>query len=694
MNTLRLMWQLALRNLWAHWIKSLVVGGILFFGTFLFVLGSSLLDSIEVSMQRSITASLSGHLQLYDADARDKLALFGDGTMSAADIGEIDDFAPVEQAVMTTENVAAVVPMGQAAATVFGGNEIDDTLGDLREAVKAGDAAKVAVLRDRVKVVASTLLADSEKREALTSDRAQLAEDRATLDRVLSPDFWASFEQDPLPMLDFMDSRLAPLATDGRLLYFRILGTDLDQFTRSFDRFEIVQGENVPPGKRGLLLNEQVYQTWVKNKVARDLDAIREAVVEDGKKIAEDQALRDKVARNARQYQRILFQMNPADADRVEGRLREMMPQVQGGMPELLQAFLAVDDENLEARHRFFYEEIAPTIRLYEVNIGDEIPLRAFTKAGYLKSVNVRVYGTFQFKGLEDSNLAGGMNLTDMLSFREMYGKMSEDQRKELASITESVGVKDVSREDAEAALFGGGGSVETTVADAPAGFDEFADAALLGREARSALALGADVTPDEIRNGLALNAAVLLKDPSKLAETQARLAEKLGPMGVKVVDWREASGIVGQFILVMQMVLYLSIGIMLLVALVIINNAMVMATLERTPEIGTMRAIGAQKNFVMWMFVVETLVLGLLAGALGAGVAGGLVAWLHQVGIPAPADVMVVLFAGRSLYPTMGLDNVLIGMALILGVSLVATLYPARLAAAVPPVVALQGKE
>lgn len=350
MNTLRLMWQLALRNLWAHWIKSLVVGGILFFGTFLFVLGSSLLDSIEVSMQRSITASLSGHLQLYDADARDKLALFGDGTMSAADIGEIDDFAPVEQAVMTTENVAAVVPMGQAAATVFGGNEIDDTLGDLREAVKAGDAAKVAVLRDRVKVVASTLLADSEKREALTSDRAQLAEDRATLDRVLSPDFWASFEQDPLPMLDFMDSRLAPLATDGRLLYFRILGTDLDQFTRSFDRFEIVQGENVPPGKRGLLLNEQVYQTWVKNKVARDLDAIREAVVEDGKKIAEDQALRDKVARNARQYQRILFQMNPADADRVEGRLREMMPQVQGGMPELLQAFLAVDDENLEAR--------------------------------------------------------------------------------------------------------------------------------------------------------------------------------------------------------------------------------------------------------------------------------------------------------------------------------------------------------
>ena len=41
-------------------------------------------------------------------------------------------------------------------------------------------------------------------------------------------------------------------------------------------------------------------------------------------------------------------------------------------------------------------------------------------------------------------------------------------------------------------------------------------------------------------------------------------------------------------------------------VALVIINNAMVMATLQRVKEIGTMRAIGAQRRFVLVLVVVE----------------------------------------------------------------------------------------
>ena len=46
---------------------------------------------------------------------------------------------------------------------------------------------------------------------------------------------------------------------------------------------------------------------------------------------------------------------------------------------------------------------------------------------------------------------------------------------------------------------------------------------------------------------------------------------------------------------------------------LVIINNSMVMATMDRMVEIGMMRAIGAQRRFVRAMYMLETIALTLL---------------------------------------------------------------------------------
>ena len=42
------------------------------------------------------------------------------------------------------------------------------------------------------------------------------------------------------------------------------------------------------------------------------------------------------------------------------------------------------------------------------------------------------------------------------------------------------------------------------------------------------------------------------------------------------------------------------------------------MATLQRVREIGTMRAIGAQRSFVLCLVLLETLLLGLSFGAAG----------------------------------------------------------------------------
>jgi ABC-type lipoprotein release transport system permease subunit len=191
------------------------------------------------------------------------------------------------------------------------------------------------------------------------------------------------------------------------------------------------------------------------------------------------------------------------------------------------------------------------------------------------------------------------------------------------------------------------------------------------------------------------LNAAIILKDPTKILETaQAiRAVIEKEQLDVQVVDWEQASGIVGQLIIVVRIVLYVAIAIIFTVALVIINNSMITATMERVTEIGTMRAIGAQRSLVLFMFLLETIVLGLVAGVLGAASGAGVVALLGDVGIPAPQDVLVFLFGGPRLYPTFGISNLIVALVAILFVSIVSTLYPARIATRIQPVVAMQRK-
>jgi ABC-type lipoprotein release transport system permease subunit len=714
---LKILLLISLRSVAAHRVKSAVVGGIMFFGTFLLVVGGSLLDSVEDSMSRSVTASMAGNLQVYSSKAEDKLALFGGfGAPGAEDIGEIEEFAKVRASLLAVPNVKAVVPMGVTVSTVFGQNEIDMVLGSLRDGVNRGDAATVAGDVARVRRICQALAADYDLVAELAEDKEKVKRDKANLVTATSDAFWAEFAVDPIPQLDFLDSAVAPLAADGRFAFLRMIGTDPQLFAQSFDRFYVVRGEMIPDGKRGVMLAERFYDETLKNKVARDIDTVKQSL-DDGETIAGSTVLKEKVDRIVRQYQRITFQLSPEDAKLVEAKLRELLPSEKGDFGALVQAFLRFDDANFAARYAFFYREIGPRIRLYEVAVGDTMTLRAFTKSGYVKSVNVKVWGTYSFKGLETSSIAGFNNITDLVTWRDLYGKMSVEQKAELEAIKQAVGAAaavDVTGADLEAQLFGEASAAPPADAPAPAPetaaaadpaaapaaesprFNEFEGVTIQTRAERAAALADNAYERAEMESGLALNAAILLNDPDKASATQAAVAEKLKADGldIQVVDWLAASGLVGQFIYVFRGILYGAIGLLFFVALVIINNAMVMATVERTPEIGTMRAIGAQRTFVMAMLLVETLVLGLLAGVIGSLAGWAFISVLGQVGIGSKTPEIIVLFGGPRLYPFFSPGKAVLGMVTITVVSAFSTLYPAVLAALVPPITAMQGKE
>jgi ABC-type lipoprotein release transport system permease subunit len=91
---------------------------------------------------------------------------------------------------------------------------------------------------------------------------------------------------------------------------------------------------------------------------------------------------------------------------------------------------------------------------------------------------------------------------------------------------------------------------------------------------------------------------------------------------------------------------------IIFVVALVIINNALVMATLERVQEIGTLRAVGAQRRFIVGMLVVEPVVIGAIFGALGAGWARLIVAFWARWASRRPTTWSPSSSRGRGYIP------------------------------------------
>ncbi|MDF1561841.1 MAG: FtsX-like permease family protein [Deltaproteobacteria bacterium] len=689
-----LLLRMSMRSLWSHKIKSLIVGFLMFFGTFLVVLGSAMLDSIEHSMERTVVSSLAGHLQAYDATARDDLALFGGSFMGSEDIGKIDDFAPVKQALLETEGVAAAVPMGLTSAMVVKAGELDKVLEKLRDAAEAEDAGAMAILGEQVRQIARDLIPDYERSRALAADQAKVDGQLAILEEMSSEPFWASLSEDPIPHIDRLDSELAPLAEEGKSLWLRILGTDLEVFAQNFDRLKVVEGELPPPGRRGILLSKRFYEKQAKHRIARALDRLHEGVTERGQTIADDPLLSDQAKRLPDQYQRILFELTPASGEALDAKLKERFPEVEGALKDRLRAFLTVDDSNIRERHAAFYEEIAPLIELYPVAIGEKLILRSFTKAGYQKATPVQVWGIFEFSGLESSDLAGAQNLMDLITFREVYGVMTPAKKAELAQIKEAAGLEDVGADDAEAALFGEDSALVEEASET--GFDELAGVDLAEGAAASQLD-DRTYTQAEIDSGLALSVAVIAADPEHVPELQARVEQQLAAAGLelKVVGWQKAAGMVGQFLWVNRAVLYLAIFFIFAVALFIINNSMVIATLERVPEIGTLRAIGAQRSFITSQVLTETIALGVLAGGLGAAFALFILQALGQAGIPAGGvDILVFLFSGPKLYPSVGLVHVLIGVATILVVSILSTVYPAWIATRVQPVVAMGAGE
>ena len=138
----------------------------------------------------------------------------------------------------------------------------------------------------------------------------------------------------------------------------------------------------------------------------------------------------------------------------------------------------------------------------------------------------------------------------------------------------------------------------------------------------------------------------------------------------------------VSQIINTISYVLIAFVAISLVVSSIMIGIITYISVLERTKEIGILRAIGASKKDISRVFNAETLIIGLISGLIGIGI---------TVLLTLPINSMIYAVTGVKVVTAVpfkaGVVLVLISMFL----TIIAGLIPAKIASKKDPVIALR---
>jgi putative ABC transport system permease protein len=113
----------------------------------------------------------------------------------------------------------------------------------------------------------------------------------------------------------------------------------------------------------------------------------------------------------------------------------------------------------------------------------------------------------------------------------------------------------------------------------------------------------------------------VLLDDAELTEPMRSRLLDKLKTAGfdVEIMTWQELSDFYNQVHDMFDMIFGFIFSIVLTVVVMSVANSMGMTVVERTREIGTLRAIGLKRGGVVRLFTAESLLLSLIGIVLGA---------------------------------------------------------------------------
>ncbi|MBQ4497935.1 MAG: ABC transporter permease [Spirochaetaceae bacterium] len=182
------------------------------------------------------------------------------------------------------------------------------------------------------------------------------------------------------------------------------------------------------------------------------------------------------------------------------------------------------------------------------------------------------------------------------------------------------------------------------------------------------------------------------LKHPSQadkiVEELNARFKEE--GLAVEAMNWKRAAYSYSQSVEGIGIIFNILIIILAVVVFIIVMNTMTVSIIERTSEIGTMRAIGAKKSFVRMLFFTESGFLTLVSSVIGIILAFIVMRIFNSCNITITNSIAKMILGGGLLHFSPTVKIVVLTFVIAFAGSILSNLYPVSSALRITPLKAL----
>jgi ABC-type lipoprotein release transport system permease subunit len=291
------------------------------------------------------------------------------------------------------------------------------------------------------------------------------------------------------------------------------------------------------------------------------------------------------------------------------------------------------------------------------LSAGDSVTVLGLTEGGSVNAIKTTIAGIVE--PIHYKNVFDYINFIDMDTYSRLYNFTGVKSSSLPDSLNKAFALDD------EASIFALG---------ADSGFGKI-DTATLSSEEISGYTM----------------ISVKLKDRDTLDQAMTEIV-KSNPT-VLASRWDEASGGFAAISSGFQAFIYIATLLIFLIVSLIFMNTLIINVIERTAEIGTMRAIGSRKSLIRKIFLAETFILNIFFAFIGIVIGAIILILVSKDGIPLPDTISQYLIGGGNLQVQISIVPFIEALAIICIVSVLATLYPIRVATRVTPLKAMSEK-
>jgi putative ABC transport system permease protein len=188
-----------------------------------------------------------------------------------------------------------------------------------------------------------------------------------------------------------------------------------------------------------------------------------------------------------------------------------------------------------------------------------------------------------------------------------------------------------------------------------------------------------------------AIHEIAILLDDYKLADSQVARLDSI--YGLSAQSWGDISPALRYTDSVTDITLYIFMIIIVIALMFGIVNTMLMAVLERTPELGMLMAVGLSRAKAFQMIMYETIILTLIGAPFGIALSALTVHYTSIYGIDLSAFAQGLEMFGMSymIYPEISVDQYVSNAFIIAIAAVIAAILPSWKALRLNPVEAIR---